>query len=300
MLKTTKSTVMFMADAPNLSTINHAEEQTIVPVNNVVYEVEYPLTHTVLKLNSGLTVDYADSELEKDFKLHSGVLVGMKDGKFHIQKFDHTYATVSSMVIHRTNTYIEAGTFYAFKSRKITEQEGRYFNYIQEHVANVMLAKELFGDHLVRLLRISNPADLDIRVRLHDSSKFGKYEFEGYRQNFYPYPGKEANHAMFELAWNHHYVINDHHPEHYRDRNEKNDWYYKQMTTPAIAEMILDWCAMSIKFHNRPDHWFHKVGSQELVFDKVTSEIIYSIMNDFDSFKWEEKLEKAKGDKKVK
>lgn len=297
MLRITDShDIRIVTDMHNLDTIGHAGPQIIVETKPI-YVYDYPITHTRLELFSGIRVEYAESEAMNDFKMQLGILEGIRDGKFHILRYDNTYAMASSIRLFETGIYIESEIPESLTATKITEEEGLYYNYIKEHVDNIILAYNLFGYALYEKFKYRvTPNEMETRLLMHDSSKFSRYEFNGYRQNFYPYNGKTPVNSIFQKAWEHHYIINGHHPEHYRTEYENGDEYYLAMPDRYIFEMLLDWFAMSIKFHNRPDVWFLEKGSKELKFHKDTAEKIYEIMRDFDSFKWEETLKEVKID----
>ena len=128
-----------------------------------------------------------------------------------------------------------------FNEKQIKEQE--YTNYINQHVLNVSVAYNKFSDILCRKLDIS-PYKLGIQVFNHDKSKYSDEEFDGYRQWFYPCTTEVRNKELFDKAWEHHYKNNSHHPEYYLDA----DGDPLDMEIIDIAEMLLDWEAMSMKF----------------------------------------------------
>lgn len=87
--------------------------------------------------------------------------------------------------------------------------------------------------------------DLFLRAAVHDTSKFDPEEFEAYEEAFpelqqYAYGTDEFKAALAKIrpAIEHHYKVNDHHPEHF----EKgiNDMHVVQ-----LIEMSCDWMAAS-------------------------------------------------------
>jgi hypothetical protein len=87
--------------------------------------------------------------------------------------------------------------------------------------------------------------DLFRRAAVHDNSKFGPDEFDLYQQAFpnlqkYPYdkPEFKAELAKIEPAVQHHYSVNDHHPEYHK--NGVADMHAIQQT-----EMCCGWLAAS-------------------------------------------------------
>ena len=140
----------------------------------------------------------------------------------------------------------------------MTDKELEYHTYIMEHIANVKTAYELLKDPLISTeigINVGMYSDMTVRILKHDMSKYEKIEFDGYRQYFYPEPGEEKNKALFDVAWKHHYTVNDHHPEHYYTKDGERA---REMPIKAVCEMLCDWLAMSIKFHSSPVRWYEK------------------------------------------
>ncbi len=87
--------------------------------------------------------------------------------------------------------------------------------------------------------------DLFERAAVHDNSKFSEEEFSLYEQAFpelqkYAYGSPEFNAALatIEPAINHHYAVNDHHPQYFV--NGIPDMHLIQ-----LKEMTCDWVAAS-------------------------------------------------------
>lgn len=121
--------------------------------------------------------------------------------------------------------------------RELERKEKEYIKYIEEHIANVKIAHQKYGNKLCKILNIA-PIILSYKINEHDKSKYSEEEFNGYRQWFYPCSFEHRNEELFNKAWEHHYMYNQHHPE----------YWNIDMPPIAIAEMILDWEAMSMKF----------------------------------------------------
>ena len=155
------------------------------------------------------------------------------------------------------------------------EQDRLYSDYIKEHVANVRKACNLYSDLILESLSIMELKDeLLNRVNNHDKSKWSEEEFKPYAQYFYPIEGEEPNIEIFNKAWQHHYKNNDHHPEHYHQDNKESI----AMTDIAIAEMLLDWIAMTFKFKTPMKKWYRD-NKEELNFNSETLMKVDSIMN---------------------
>lgn len=87
--------------------------------------------------------------------------------------------------------------------------------------------------------------DLFKRATIHDNSKFGPEEFDLYEQAFpelqkYPYDDPRFKDVLkkIEPAVQHHYSVNDHHPEYHK--NGVSDMHGNQQ-----IEMCCDWLAAS-------------------------------------------------------
>ena len=165
---------------------------------------------------------------------------------------------------------------------KMTEQQHLYFQYIEEHINNVI--------NVWNMVIGLYPNFKTYDIIQHDKSKYSDKEFDGYRQYFYPKPGQEKDINYFNFAWNHHQKTNPHHWEF---------WLLIKITdgvqtlTPIeipqlrLIEMLCDWTAMSIKFKNLPSEWYNKnknnmlihpnsqkwLEDQLFIFDKVYKDI---------------------------
>lgn len=133
---------------------------------------------------------------------------------------------------------------------ELKEQE--YVDYIEEHIANVKTAFQEYGDRLCQELNISK-FELEKNIYKHDMSKFSDEEFDAYRNYFFPCSNEEKDEEIFDLAWKHHYEHNPHHPQYWRKDN-----YIMDMPNIYIAEMLCDWEAMSMKFHDNTYEYYMK------------------------------------------
>lgn len=176
--------------------------------------------------------------------------------------------------------------------RLFSEKDLAYFDYIQEHKKNVLLAYNLIVPHILDLpFRDVYMGDVALGSDLiegvmdsllsHDLSKYDRREFWAYRQYFYPENGHTPDKEFFELAWMHHYSNNKHHPENY-----KGGFMYIRDT----LEMIIDWVAMSLNFKNDPYAYYMNrrdklkekcsdVAMQWDLIDKVMEKIQRPVMS---------------------
>lgn len=142
---------------------------------------------------------------------------------------------------------------YQNPSGEFTPMEKQYQNYVNNHIAAV---KRSFDERAPLLRRVLMMTDAEMseligRVADHDLSKFSVNEFPQYRMYFYPDEHESKADANFAEAWEHHYTHNDHHPEYWIKNGIP-----MEMSKTAIAEMILDWEAMSRNFGGNPRTWF--------------------------------------------
>ena len=87
--------------------------------------------------------------------------------------------------------------------------------------------------------------DLFKRATVHDNSKFSEEEFEAYEKAFpelqkHAYGSSEFKATLDTIkpAIQHHYAVNDHHPEFFEQG-------ISQMNLIQIIEMVCDWIAAS-------------------------------------------------------
>lgn len=184
-----------------------------------------------------------------------------------------------------------------------------YFNYINEHIENVKNAYYKIKNILIRKNTslnneslISTLEYLDKIIQFHDSSKYEDAEFDAYRRKFYPTSLEKKDNENedimkevdenFELAWQHHYKNNNHHPKHWVDIEDGkpiSDMKKHDMDFSCIIEMICDWEAMSMKFHGNTIDWFlHKskderecMTTNTLKNTEYLLRIIYDFNEDF-------------------
>lgn len=155
---------------------------------------------------------------------------------------------------------------------ELKEQE--YMDYIEEHIANVKSAFYKYGNTLCEKLNISK-FELEKNIYKHDLSKFSEDEFDAYRNYFFPCNGEERNDKAFELAWEHHYKNNPHHPEYWIHNNQIED-----MPNIYIAEMLCDWEAMSMKFKNNTYDYYIKERNKK-PFSEHTKKVLDDIVEIF-------------------
>lgn len=181
------------------------------------------------------------------------------------------YANISSM---KGVEYMQM-EMYQNPTGEFTTQEKRYLNYIKDHIAKVRKSFDERIHVIERVLGLSSAEmqEMITRIENHDLSKYTVDEFPNYRNWFYPDEGEVKNDAGFAWAWTHHWKNNDHHPEFWVRNNTP-----LPMTKTAIAEMILDWEAMSRAFGGNPRTWFEQSG-KSLPFHPETLQIVKRALN---------------------
>lgn len=142
----------------------------------------------------------------------------------------------------------------------IKQKENEYRTYIEEHVDNVQKAYNKLYKIILRQTDDKNAwmknaiLKLSRYIEYHDNSKYSTEEFNAYRRKFYPINDSEKTEKVdkdFQIAWQHHYMINPHHPLYW-----VKDGVAKNMSNDAILEMACDLIAMGMKFNNNPLDWF--------------------------------------------
>ena len=152
------------------------------------------------------------------------------------------------------------------ETKKILAAEEEYRRYIENHILNVRKAYRAMRDNTY----LNSNSNSDIKAALitlgedienHDASKWGDSEFEAYRVRWYPVTEEEKENAAkdedwlpYKEAWEHHYHVNQHHPEYWYDEEEGVPM--RDMPLHRILEMICDWESFSfIGKGNAVDYW---------------------------------------------
>lgn len=163
------------------------------------------------------------------------------------------------------------------------DQELKYREYIKEHKANVLAAYNMYGEQLASRLGISLSI-LWLNVKMHDESKYSDEEYNAYRRKFFPCSFEKANPKDFEMAWHHHLSSNPHHPEYWTYVDDNKEPRILDMPDIYIAEMLLDWQAMSMKFNNTIREYYEKNRDSKPISDD-TKKKIDSVIDIFDEVK---------------
>lgn len=155
------------------------------------------------------------------------------------------------------------------------DYQKEYKDYIIAHKERV----EQFADWLLKNCpEVLDEVDPDVfwdLINAHDESKFSEEEFEPYARKWHLDGIKTPE---YEDAWMHHWMNNEHHPEH---------WLGGDMPYIYILEMICDWGSFSIgkgDFKELSDFYFNKAKDDpdKMLSDK-TKEIIEEILSHINS-----------------
>ena len=143
----------------------------------------------------------------------------------------------------------------------IIEKEQEYKKYLMFHIEHV---EEAYHRLIEPLLGKYDKAVDDAvllcgqYIPLHDLSKLSKYEFDDYRQFYYPtdeekkFQDKNEKKAdAIKKAWEHHYQNNPHHPLYWVKDGIKQD-----MPLNFIFEMFCDWSSVGQWFGTSTITWY--------------------------------------------
>ncbi len=166
------------------------------------------------------------------------------------------------------------------KIKAVDEQRKEYRAYVEEHINNVMRAFTTLRSKLIELMDLGwfEANQLESAVIKHDQSKYSPEEFEPYRKNFNPINDaeKKANKEAFDKAWIHHYTNNPHHWNYWVIPGTKTA---KPMSRVALAELICDWHAMSIKFKGTPLTFYEK-NKDGIILHPETKELLEKLLHE--------------------
>ena len=170
---------------------------------------------------------------------------------------------------------LQAFNFLNMINEGLDKYQEEYKQYIIDHKDRVTQFAEWLLENLPDLFEDIAPEDFMELIEEHDGSKWSEEEFEPYAQKWYG-DGKETR--EYELAWEHHWSNNEHHPEY---------WDGEDMPLIYILEMICDWGSFSIASGNMKelsDFYFNKaINDPEKNLSENTKEIIEDILSRIDS-----------------
>lgn len=147
----------------------------------------------------------------------------------------------------------------------------QYNNYIGEHISNIKTCFKAYQEKLCAVLNIDKDKLKDL-IDKHDVSKYGEPEFVTYLQYFFPKEGESKNKDLFDIGWLYHQNSNPHHPEFWILRDDMGTTIL-DMPDLFIAEMLLDWAAMGIKFNDTAYVYYQKNGNKKPFSDNTKAKV---------------------------
>lgn len=133
---------------------------------------------------------------------------------------------------------LQAYQFLNMINEGMEDYQENYKNYVLEHKKRVEQFASWLKENLPEIFEGVDMDAFNDVIREHDDSKFSEEEFEPYAKHFYD----EDDYSLeFDDAWEHHWMNNEHHPEH---------WLGQDMPYIYILEMLCDWGSFSIAKRN--------------------------------------------------
>jgi hypothetical protein len=154
----------------------------------------------------------------------------------------------------------------------------KYKQYVLTHKKNVKLFSEWLQKRVPEVFEDVDLGHFKTLINEHDESKFGAEEFEPYA-NFWANDSDHYDYdPEYEAAWEHHWMTNEHHPEH---------WMGEDMPLIYILEMLCDWGSFSVAkndFRELSNYYYEEAkDDDEKNLSDATKEIIEEILTKIDS-----------------
>jgi hypothetical protein len=152
----------------------------------------------------------------------------------------------------------------------LDKYQEEYKQYVVDHKARVEQFADWLLEHCPEVLDEVDPDIFWDLIKAHDESKFSEEEFEPYAQKWF---GDKKKTREYELAWEHHWSNNEHHPEY---------WLGEDMPYIYILEMLCDWGSFSIAsgdLGELSEFYYNKAKEDtEKNLSEATKEIIEDIL----------------------
>lgn len=150
------------------------------------------------------------------------------------------------------------------------DYQKEYLEYIEAHKERVKKFASWLEENCPEVFEgVDLDAFHDI-IEEHDESKYSEEEFEPYAQKWH---GNGIKTPEYELAWEHHWQNNEHHPEY---------WLGEDMPYIYILEMLCDWGSFSIDkgdLRELSDFYYNKAKEDpEKNLSDATQEIIEDVL----------------------
>lgn len=139
------------------------------------------------------------------------------------------------------------------------DYQKEYKKYIENHKNNLKQFADWLEENLPELFDNIDLDDFHEIIEEHDESKFSEEEFEPYAKKWHGEGknNKDYYDPAYEEAWEHHWLTNEHHPEH---------WLGEDMPYIYILEMLCDWGSFSIEkkdFQELIDYYYNEAKDDE-------------------------------------
>lgn len=153
-----------------------------------------------------------------------------------------------------------------------------YLDYIERHYDNVQKAWRLINmkcpNNEFRFMHDDYVWNMiDSEVKRHDISKLSAEEFTQYRQFFFPTNKEDKDKGLFDKAWEHHKLHNEHHWQTWTERY-KNDIY----ADAFLLMNIVDWVAMGFEFGDTAKNYYEK-NKEKIALPEWAISIMYKIFD---------------------
>jgi len=170
---------------------------------------------------------------------------------------------------------LQAYKFLDMITEGLDKYQEDYKQYVEDHKERVTQFSSWLQKECPDLFENIDIEVFNDLIAEHDESKFSEEEFEPYAQKWF---GDKKDTREYKLAWEHHYLNNEHHPEY---------WDGEDMPYIYILEMICDWGSFSIAsgdMKELSDFYYNKAKEDpEKNLSDATQEIIEDIISRINS-----------------
>lgn len=153
-----------------------------------------------------------------------------------------------------------------------------YDIYLRDHIQGVKRAFDYMSDHgILQVIGADYDRCLEL-VNAHDSSKYGKEEYDAYDEYFY---GKTRSDTVdnFNLAWLHHIHSNPHHWQYWLLKEDSGELKPLAMPVEYVVEMVCDWWSFSWKTGNLHEIFDWYTGHEtKMVLNPMTKAVVTELL----------------------
>lgn len=164
------------------------------------------------------------------------------------------------------------------KLREEATPDEQYEEYITKHRQGVEdVYKEIMKPLLIEEgVDEEILAEIQVLVETHDASKYGKEEWEPYRDHFYdPEKNPKSGSVSYDHAWNHHQKSNPHHWQYWCLINDVDSPQVQPLDMPLqyIIEMLCDWQSAGNHYGNTAYDWYSQ-QKDKMILSENTRNIV--------------------------